>query len=124
VRLAQGDVAAALESYQQALVGGAPGDTITQRAHEKINALGKADAPSPARRTINNEVYASLAVHRQYRFAGSLPPRARVVPARIRSPSWRRRAPVRSGDFGKALIAFRRLTYELARASPRMADVR
>ena len=48
VRLAQGDVAAALESYQQALVGGAPGDTITQRAHEKINALGKADAPSPA----------------------------------------------------------------------------
>ena len=48
VRLAQGDVAAALESYQQALVGGTPGDTITQRAHEKINALGKADAPSPA----------------------------------------------------------------------------
>jgi predicted negative regulator of RcsB-dependent stress response len=48
VRLAQGDVAAALESYQQALVGGTPGDTITQRAHEKINALGKADAPSSA----------------------------------------------------------------------------
>src|SRR5216110_2620900 len=47
VKLAQGDVAAALESYQQALAGGTPGDTITQRAHEKINALGKADAPSP-----------------------------------------------------------------------------
>jgi len=47
VKLAQGDVAAALESYQQALAGGTPGDTITQRAHEKINGLGKADAPSP-----------------------------------------------------------------------------
>jgi len=47
VRLAQGDVPGALESYQQALVGGAPGDTITQRAQAKINALGKADAPTP-----------------------------------------------------------------------------
>jgi len=47
VKLAQGDVTAALESYQQALAGGTPGDTITQRAHEKINALGKADAASP-----------------------------------------------------------------------------
>ena len=47
VQLAQGDVAAALESYQQALAGGAPGDTITQRAQEKINALGRADAPAP-----------------------------------------------------------------------------
>jgi tetratricopeptide (TPR) repeat protein len=47
VKLAQGDVAAALESYQQAFAGGAPGDTITQRAQEKINALGKADAPAP-----------------------------------------------------------------------------
>ncbi|HYK83551.1 MAG TPA: tetratricopeptide repeat protein, partial [Gemmatimonadales bacterium] len=47
VKLAQGDVAGALESYQQARVGGAPGDTITQRAQEKINALGKADAPAP-----------------------------------------------------------------------------
>src|SRR3981189_1863316 len=35
VKLAQGDVAAALETYQQALVGGTAGDTITQRAHEK-----------------------------------------------------------------------------------------
>ena len=48
VQLAQGDVAAALESYQQALTGGTPGDTITQRAQAKINALGKADAPSSA----------------------------------------------------------------------------
>ena len=48
VKLAQGDVAGALESYQQALVGGTPGDTLTQRAQDKINALGKADAPSPA----------------------------------------------------------------------------
>lgn len=47
VRLAQGDIAAALESYQQAMTGGTPGDTITLRAQEKINALGKADAPSP-----------------------------------------------------------------------------
>lgn len=47
VKLAQGDVAAALDSYQQALGGGAPGDTIAQRAHQKINALGKADAAAP-----------------------------------------------------------------------------
>ena len=43
VRLAQGDVAGAMESYQQALVGGTPGDTIAQRAQEKLNALGKAE---------------------------------------------------------------------------------
>ena len=43
VRLAQGDIAGALESYQQALVGGTPGDTIAQRAQEKINSLGKAE---------------------------------------------------------------------------------
>ena len=42
VKLAQGDVAGALESYQQAILGGAPGDTIAQRAQEKIKALGKA----------------------------------------------------------------------------------
>lgn len=42
VHLSQGDVAAALESYQQALAGGTPGDTIAQRAQEKINSLGKA----------------------------------------------------------------------------------
>lgn len=43
VRLARGDVVAALEHYQQALVGGTPGDTIAQRAQEKINSLGKAE---------------------------------------------------------------------------------
>jgi tetratricopeptide (TPR) repeat protein len=43
VRLAQGDVVAAMESYQQALAGGTPGDTISQRAQEKLNALGKAE---------------------------------------------------------------------------------
>src|SRR5262249_9683228 len=31
VRLAQGDIAGAMESYQQALAGGTPGDTISQR---------------------------------------------------------------------------------------------
>jgi len=48
VRLAQGDVPGALDSYRQALVGGNPGDSITVRAQAKINALGKADAPVPA----------------------------------------------------------------------------
>ncbi|HEV8511242.1 MAG TPA: tetratricopeptide repeat protein [Gemmatimonadales bacterium] len=43
VRLAQGDVAGAMESYQQALAGGTPGDTLSQRAQEKLNALGKAE---------------------------------------------------------------------------------
>jgi hypothetical protein len=32
-----------MESYQQALAGGTPGDTISQRAQEKLNALGKAE---------------------------------------------------------------------------------
>ncbi|MGH7568251.1 MAG: tetratricopeptide repeat protein [Gemmatimonadales bacterium] len=45
VRLAQGDVAGALESYQQALTGGTSGDTLAQRAQAKINALGKAETP-------------------------------------------------------------------------------
>jgi tetratricopeptide (TPR) repeat protein len=43
VRMAQGDIAGAMESYQQALAGGTPGDTISQRAQEKLNALGKAE---------------------------------------------------------------------------------
>jgi tetratricopeptide (TPR) repeat protein len=43
VRLAQGDIAGATESYRQALAGGTPGDTISQRAQEKLNALGKAE---------------------------------------------------------------------------------
>src|SRR5439155_69141 len=46
VKLAQGDIPDALDNYQQVLSGGRPGDTLSQRAHEKINALGKADAPS------------------------------------------------------------------------------
>ncbi len=50
VRLAQGDIPAAVAAYQQALVGGTPGDTLTQKAQQKLNALGKADsaaAPKP-----------------------------------------------------------------------------
>lgn len=43
VRMAQGDLTGAMESYQQALLGGTPGDTISQRAQEKLNALGKAE---------------------------------------------------------------------------------
>ena len=43
VRRAQGDIAGAMESYQQALAGGTPGDTISQRAQGKLNALGKAE---------------------------------------------------------------------------------
>lgn len=46
VRLALGDLAGAMESYQQALVGGVPGDTIAQRAREKLNALGRAEQPT------------------------------------------------------------------------------
>jgi tetratricopeptide (TPR) repeat protein len=45
VQFAQGDIPGALESYQQALVGGNPGDSITVRAQEKINALGRAESP-------------------------------------------------------------------------------
>jgi tetratricopeptide (TPR) repeat protein len=48
VRLALGDMAGAMESYQQALVGGVPGDTIAQRAGEKLNALGRAEQPASA----------------------------------------------------------------------------
>jgi tetratricopeptide (TPR) repeat protein len=43
VRLAQGDLAGAMESYQQALAGGTPGDTISQRAQEKLQAVGRAE---------------------------------------------------------------------------------
>jgi tetratricopeptide (TPR) repeat protein len=46
VRLALGDMAGAMESYQQALVGGVAGDTIAQRARERLNALGRAESPS------------------------------------------------------------------------------
>jgi tetratricopeptide (TPR) repeat protein len=50
VRLSQGDVPGAMDGYQQAMAGGSPGDSITVRAQQKINALGKADgadAPAP-----------------------------------------------------------------------------
>jgi len=47
IRLAQGDIAGALESYQLALQGGSPGDTLSLRAQERINVLGRADAPLP-----------------------------------------------------------------------------
>jgi tetratricopeptide (TPR) repeat protein len=46
VRMALGDVAGAMDSYQQALVGGVPADTIAQRAREKLNALGRAETPT------------------------------------------------------------------------------
>ena len=51
VQLSRGDVAGALEAYQQALEGGSPGDSLAQRAREKIQALGRADSiasPQPA----------------------------------------------------------------------------
>lgn len=46
VRLALGDLVGAMDSYQQAIIGGVPGDTIAQRAREKLNALGRAEPPS------------------------------------------------------------------------------
>jgi len=46
VALARGDLTTAVDFYQQALVGGMPGDTLAQRAQEKLNALGKADSTS------------------------------------------------------------------------------
>ncbi len=49
VALARGDIAAAVELYQQSLVGGVPGDSLAQRAQEKLNALGRADSgPAPS----------------------------------------------------------------------------
>jgi tetratricopeptide (TPR) repeat protein len=48
VALARGDVAGAVDLYQQSLIGGVPGDSLAQRAQEKLNALGRADsAPAP-----------------------------------------------------------------------------
>lgn len=43
VALARGDVANAVDLYQQVLIGGMPGDSLAQRAQEKLNALGRAD---------------------------------------------------------------------------------
>jgi len=45
VRLAQGDVPGALEAYQSALAGAAPGDSISVLAQTKITALGRATPP-------------------------------------------------------------------------------
>jgi tetratricopeptide (TPR) repeat protein len=47
IRLAQGDVAGALESYQRVLQDGTPGDTLSLRAQERINAVGRAESPAP-----------------------------------------------------------------------------
>lgn len=47
IRLAQGDVAGALESYQRVLQDGVPGDTLSLRAQERVSAVGRADAPAP-----------------------------------------------------------------------------
>jgi tetratricopeptide (TPR) repeat protein len=44
VALARGDVAGAVDLYQQALAGGMPGDSLAQRAQEKLNAVGKPDS--------------------------------------------------------------------------------
>lgn len=43
VALARGDVAGAVDLYQQALAGGIPGDSLSQRAQDKLNAVGKPD---------------------------------------------------------------------------------
>ena len=48
VRLTQGDVVGAVVAYQQAIAGGTPGDTIAQRAREKLNSLGQSEESSPS----------------------------------------------------------------------------
>ena len=48
VRLAQGDIAGALDAYQSALTGGSPGDSISVLAQSKISALGRAAPPPDA----------------------------------------------------------------------------
>lgn len=50
VRLAQGDVPGALEAYQSALTGAAPGDSISVMAQSKIAALGRATTPPDSHR--------------------------------------------------------------------------
>lgn len=48
VALARGDVAGAVDLYQQTLMSGVPGDSLAQRAHDKLNAVGRSDsAPTP-----------------------------------------------------------------------------
>ncbi|HTR22237.1 MAG TPA: tetratricopeptide repeat protein [Gemmatimonadales bacterium] len=48
VQLSRGDVAGAVEQYQQAMVGGLPGDSLSLRARQKLEALGRADSLPPA----------------------------------------------------------------------------
>jgi len=48
VALARGDVAGAVDLYQQALTGGSPGDSLAQRAQEKLNAIGRSDSEPPS----------------------------------------------------------------------------
>lgn len=47
VALARGDLAGAVDLYQQALSGGVPGDSLAQRAQEKLNAIGRPDSEPP-----------------------------------------------------------------------------
>jgi tetratricopeptide (TPR) repeat protein len=48
VALARGDIAGAVDLYQQSLSGGVPGDSLAQRAQEKLNAVGRADSAPPS----------------------------------------------------------------------------
>jgi tetratricopeptide (TPR) repeat protein len=48
VALARGDIAGAVDLYQQSLQGGVPGDSLAQRAQEKLNAVGRADSTPPS----------------------------------------------------------------------------
>jgi len=47
VALARGDVAGAVDLYQQGLSGGVPGDSLAQRAQQKLNAIGRPDSEPP-----------------------------------------------------------------------------
>src|SRR6185437_14046900 len=76
-------------------------------------------------RRTNREDHASLAAHRRCRPGGGLPHGSRLVPAPDPVAEFAKaRAEFRSGNFGKALVSFRRLTYELGPSQPEMADVR
>jgi tetratricopeptide (TPR) repeat protein len=47
VALARGDVAGAIDLYQQTLMSGMPGDSLAQRAQDKLNAIGRSDSQPP-----------------------------------------------------------------------------
>jgi tetratricopeptide (TPR) repeat protein len=47
LRLAQGDLTAALEYYRQVLASGTPGDSLSVRAQDRVNTLGRADGAGP-----------------------------------------------------------------------------